>query len=92
MDILKAFKLDNNEFEICIKGDFDNPLFQANQIGKMLGLKNISASIRNFDDDEKVLNNIYTPGVPQNVIFLTEFGLYRLLGLSKKPIARIFQK
>jgi hypothetical protein len=33
-----------------------------------------------------------TNGGPQDVLFLTEVGLYRLLGMSRKPIAKKFQK
>jgi prophage antirepressor-like protein len=92
MDILKAFKLDNNEFEINIQGDYNNPLFQANQIASLLGYTSWRKTLSSFDDDEKVVSKGNTLGGLQNIIFLTEIGLYRLLGLSKKPIARIFQK
>jgi prophage antirepressor-like protein len=32
-----------------------------------------------------------TQGGPQKTLFLTEVGLYRLLGRSRKPIASVFQ-
>ena len=93
MDILKVFKLANDEYEINILGTDEDPLFQANQIGKVLEIKNIHTTVKNFDDaDEKVIHTTYTPGGPQQVTFLTELGLYRLLGMSRKPIARVFQK
>jgi hypothetical protein len=38
------------------------------------------------------MHSVHTLGGPQNVTFLTEMGLYRLLGMSRKPIARTFQK
>ncbi len=46
----------------------------------------------NFEYDEKVVRQTETLGGPQNVLFLTEFGLYRLLGMSRKPIAKKFQR
>ena len=95
MDIVKAFisnEETNNINNINIIGTYDEPLFQANQIAKILEIKNISDSISHFDNDEKVIDNIYTPGGLQNALFLTEVGLYRLLGMSRKPIARKFQK
>lgn len=93
MDILKVFKLANDEYEINILGTDEDPLFQANQIGKVLEIKNIHTTVKKFDDaDEKVIHTTYTPGGPQQVTFLTELGLYRLLGMSRKPIARVFQK
>lgn len=91
MDILKIFKLDNNEFTINIQGDINFPLFQANQIAKILEIKNIHTSIENFDNNEKVIRQTETQGGVQKVIFITELGLYKLLFRSNKPIAKEFQ-
>ena len=44
------------------------------------------------DDDEKVRNNLPTPGGNQQVWFLTEDGLYEVLMQSRKPIAKEFKK
>ena len=44
MDILKAFSIlgdGSDEHQINIKGTPDDPLFQANQIRKLLGITNI---------------------------------------------------
>jgi prophage antirepressor-like protein len=92
MDILEAFKLCDKEYKINITGDYENPLFQANQIGDILELTNIRATIKDFDEDEKIIKQTITSGGLQNVLFLTEFGLYRLLGISRKPIAKLFRK
>lgn len=92
MDILKAFKLVNKDIEINIQGTCGELLFQANQIGKILELKCIVENIRDFNQDEKLLQAMQTRRGIQNVVFLTEIGLYKLLGRSKKPIAGIFQK
>lgn len=92
MDIIKLFMDNEENIEINIKGTIDEPLFQANQIGKLLGLKNIRETIKNLDEDEKVVSSTDTLGGNQNVIFLTEIGLYRLLGMSRKEKARKFQK
>jgi len=91
MDILKAFKINIDEFPVNIQGTQDEPLFQANQIGKIVDIKNMAKSLMNFNDQEKVLTSSYTLGGMQNCLFLTEKGLYRLLGQSRKPIAKTFQ-
>jgi prophage antirepressor-like protein len=90
MDITQLFP--NANVTINIKGTLDDPLFQANQIGKLLGFTNIRKSVVDFDNDEKVVMSSSTPGGQQQVVFLTEIGLYRLLGQSRLPIARSFQK
>ena len=46
MDILKAFSLLDAEYQINIQGTLEDPLFQANQIGKLLGIVNIRDSIK----------------------------------------------
>jgi prophage antirepressor-like protein len=92
MDLLKAFNIADENVQINIRGTPNKPLFQANQIGTMLGIAKIHNTIRDFDEDEKDTHTVGTLGGPQNVTFLTEMGLYRLLGMSRKPIARTFQK
>ncbi len=92
MDILKSFKLIGQDIYINIQGTIEEPLFQANQIGKILDMKNIHESIKDFDEDERVTMLNHTAGGLQNITFLTENGLYRLINRSKKPIARPFQK
>jgi len=91
MDIIKLFVDNVDNIEINIKGTIDEPLFQANQIGELLGLKNIRESIRDFDDSQKVVILTDTQGGNQNVIYLTEIGLYRFLGMSRKEKAKKFQ-
>lgn len=90
MDIIKLL-IDNEEnIEINIQGTIENPLFRATDIGKILDIKKIRNTIKEFDDDEKIY--AHNMGGNIDVIFLTETGLYRLLGMSRKPMARKFQK
>jgi prophage antirepressor-like protein len=91
MDILKAFKLVDKEININIQGTFENPLFQANQIGKILELANINENLKDFNENEKVIILADSIRGIQKTSFLTEIGLYKLLGRSRKPIASVFQ-
>jgi prophage antirepressor-like protein len=91
MDILKAFSLCDEQYPINIQGTIENPLFQANQIGNMLGMVNIRKVLANYDNNLKVVTESYTLGGTQKTTFLTEAGLYRLLARSNKPIAEKFQ-
>lgn len=92
MDILEAFVLDGKNHDINVLWEEEKPLFRASEIGDILEMTNIRMTLGNFDTDEKVVKNVYTPGGTQDVLFLTEAGIYRLLMLSRKPIARPFQK
>jgi len=91
MEVVKAFNDNNLHTEIVIKGTYDEPLFRANDIGEILEMSNIRAHIQNFDKSEKVVNTIDTLGGSQQVTFLTEKGLYKILFKSRKPIAEKFQ-
>jgi len=93
MEIVKAFNENNMHININIKGTYDNPLFKASDIGEILEISNVRQSIVNFDDTEKVaVSTTDTIGRDQSVTYLTEIGLYQLLFISRKPIAKIFKK
>jgi prophage antirepressor-like protein len=90
MDIVKAFNSNNLHTEVVIKGTKTDPLFRASDIGVVLDLT-IRSIIRDFDDTEKVVLTTHTLGGNQDVTFLTEKGLYKVLFRSRKPIAQRFQ-
>ena len=78
--IVKAFE--NNPIAI-LHEDINNKkiyYFKESDIGKALGIVNIRSTIQNYDDDERVVRNVYDPqGTPQDTIFLSSQGVYRLL-------------
>lgn len=85
MEIIKSLIEDNSAI------DGNKLLFRASIIGEILEMTNIRSSIQHFDDTEKVLRATNTLSGPQNVTFLTEKGLYKVLFKSKKPIAENLQ-
>ena len=91
MEIVKAFNENNLHTEIVIKGSCEEPLFRANDIGEILEMGNIRTTIQYFDKTEKVVHTMDTLGGSQQVTFLTEKGLYKVLFKSRKPIAERFQ-
>ena len=94
MDIVRTFThaLLNHGISINIQGTPDDLLFQASQIGSLLGLVNIRSAIKDFDEDEKVVISTGITGRHQRILLLTVFGMYRLLGMSRKPLAHPFRK
>ena len=91
MEIVRAFNSNDLHTEIVIKGTIDNPLFRASDVGEILEMGNIRSTLQTFDDTEKVVHTMDTPGGSQNVTFLTEKGLYKVLFRSRKQIAEQFQ-
>ena len=79
MEIVKAFNSNKLHTEILIKGDLENPLFRANDIATVLDINNIRTSTLDFEHTEKVIEIIQTTGGSQQVSFLTEKGLYKVL-------------
>ncbi len=75
-----------------VYGDYENPLFLAKDVAEWIEHSNPRVMLQLIDDAEKVVNNVYTPGGVQESWFLTEDGLYEVLMLSRKPIAKEFKK
>lgn len=100
----EEFKQDNNciikAFENCdisiLQENTDSKTvyyFKASDVGKALGIVNIRSTIQNYNDDERVVRNVYDPqGTPQDTIFLSSQGVYHLLYNSKKETAKKFRK
>ena len=91
MDIVRAFNVDDESHHILVKGSVEKPLFRAEDVGKALGIKDITSTIRNLDDRYKGMQKLQTLGGEQRVLFLTEPGLYRVMMRSNKKVCEHFQ-
>lgn len=70
-----------------------NPWFVARDVCKVLEIQNPSDTVRKcLDEDEKGIANIYTHGGTQEMLLISESGLYALVFRSRKPEARAFSK
>jgi prophage antirepressor-like protein len=88
--IVKQFK----GLNIQVYGTYEEPLFKAKDIGDLLGIEKIRKTIDNLDELCKIKLNAPTGGVGSNnadTWFLTEEGLYEVLFISRKPIAKQFR-
>lgn len=91
--ILKAFILDGTSWDVRILYDEESkPWFCANDVGCVLEMTNIRASMTYFDESEKGLKLFDTPGGAQEMTFLSKKGVFKLLMRSNKPIAKTFQE
>lgn len=78
--------------EFKVYGTLENPLFLAKDVAEWIEHSNTRMMLKPIDEDEKVVNNVYTLGGKQDTWFLTEDGLYEVLMQSRKPIAKQFKK
>ena len=85
-----TFKFENKE--IRLSGSYNEPLFVAKDICDVLELSNITNSLRNIPEKWMTLQNVKSSYNSQNMIFLTEPAVYKLIMRSNKPIAQKFQE
>lgn len=94
-----------NEHPIRIIGTPDEPAFYASDIGDILGIKQVSVSIKNFDETEIVMPDTrrrlglvtyykYKEEMRRDdrIALLTEFGVYRTIINSRSAYAAEFKK
>lgn len=75
-----------------VYGTVEEPLFRAKDVADWIEISNVSQMLQSVDEDEKGIYNAYTLGGNQDVWFLTENGVYEVLMLSRKPVAKDFKK
>ena len=78
--------------EFRIYGDFENPLFLAKDVAEWIEHSDVSTMLKGIDENEKLIQTIFVSGQNRDMWFLTEDGLYEVLMLSRKPIAKEFKK
>lgn len=69
-----------------------SPWFVADDVGRVLDLGNVRTSLALLDDDEKGVHSVDTLGGPQQMIVVSEAGLYSLILRSRKPEAKAFKR
>jgi prophage antirepressor-like protein len=85
--IVKAFE----NSDITILNNNSKYYFRATDLASILNITNVYRTINDYSDKEKVTLKIETSGGPQNVMFLTSRGVYRMLYASKSNIAVKFR-
>jgi len=82
--------------QVRVAGTPDKPLFCAADVCEILGIDNSRDAIASLDADEKitVANSDGNPraGIPHQLAFVTESGLYTLIFKSRKQEAKTFRK
>ena len=85
-DIIKKFR--NKDIRIqVIDGE---PFFCASDVGAVLELSNVYRQIREFTKGVHTMHTL-TAGGEQNIIYIDEPNLYRLIFKSRKKEAKAFQ-
>ena len=80
-----------NGNNVRILGTVNKPLFVASDIGLILGIQKITATMSDYDNTKKCSGMVQTPTGIREMTLLTERGLYAILFTSRKPEAKLFQ-
>jgi prophage antirepressor-like protein len=88
--ISQVFAFD--DLPLRVAGTPEAPLFVAQDVCRALDLRDVSDAVERLDSDEKGRVSIPTPGGPQEMLCITEPGLYALVGRSRKPEAKRFDR
>ena len=84
-----------HDHDVRITDQNGDPWFVAHDVGERLQIANIHQALTRLDDDEKstiILND--STGRPREMVIISESGLYRLIGSSRKrnlPEVKEFQ-
>src|SRR5438128_6821329 len=87
---LDIFNFEGTEVRtVSIQGD---PWFVANDISKALDYSEAKDMTRILDEEEKGRQIVPTPGGSQEMLVISESGLYSAILRSRKPEAKRFKK
>jgi len=77
-----------------VYGDAETPLFLAKDVAAWIEYNpnDINKMMSMVDADEKLTSTMFRSGQRREMWFLTEDGLYEVLMLSRKPIAKEFKR
>ncbi|GHU26998.1 hypothetical protein FACS1894172_18910 [Spirochaetia bacterium] len=77
-----------------IYGTPEEPLFLAKDVAEWLGYSenNITNFVSAVDEDEKLKLTMVISGQSRQYLFLTEDGMYEVIMLSRKPVAKPIKK
>ena len=86
---LKLFQ--NPQFRVRVIMRLGDPWFVAKDACDCLDLGNVSQTCSRLDEDERGITSNDTPSGKQEMLIISEPGLYSLIGSSKKPEELIMQ-
>ena len=90
MEIFENFSFQDKK--IRVYGTVEEPLFLLKNIAEVFNLESIRSSVIDFDESEKILQDLKSNGGIQKHAFLTEIGFYKFIMRSRKRKSIEFQK
>ncbi len=91
MSALQPFFFEGREVRV-VRDEQGEPWFVVKDVCAVLGLTNVTEAGRSLDEDERGSEFLNTSGGRQEMLTVSESGLYALIFTSRKPEARSFRK
>ena len=91
MNEIATFKFQEHQVR-TVTDERGEPWFVAKDVCDVLEIKDPSMAVRDLEPDEKGTSTVGTPGGNQNMLTVSESGLYALIFKSRKPEAKAFRK
>ncbi len=85
---IALYEFENDEIRVVLAED-GQPLFAANDLCKIIGIKNPRQAVSRLDADERGVISTDTPGGEQEMLAVTEPGLYMLVLTSRSTDPRV---
>lgn len=92
MNQITPFNYGDNLIRVVNDETTGEPLWVAKDVCSVLEYKEVSKTVAKLDDDEKGTKKILTLGGDQDMMCVTESGLYTLILRSNKPEAKPFKR
>lgn len=92
MNQIIPFNYGDNLIRVVNDETSNEPLWVAKDVCAVLEYKEVSKTLSKLDDDEKGTKRIRTLGGEQEMMCVTESGLYTLILRSNKPEAKPFKR
>lgn len=83
---------ENTDWKVRVVMRDGEPWFVAKDVCDCLGVSNSRDAVARLDDDEKGVGKADTLGGCQDMMLISESGLYTLVMRSNKPDAKVFRK
>lgn len=87
----QVFLFNDNKVRV-VSDTHDKPMFISSDVCKILELTNITHALSSIPDKWKGIVSMGTAGGKQDMIAISEAGLYKLIMKSKKAVAEKFQE
>lgn len=88
---IRPFFFGEHEVRAFLDGQ-GSPWFVAKDVCEVLEVSDYRQAVDRLDEDERGGYIVPTPGGPQEMLTVSESGLYSLVFTSRKPAARAFRK